>query len=138
MRLPWFRFRRVPWGTVYLLQSRKDASLFKVGFTKRKVIERREELNRVADDDMKVVTTITMPWARKCETLLLRRLRRNPFRKRDRRGTEWFRLKQNEDIHRISRKMEKAAGRIELIAKIQFSWPSEKTKRVFHSSQTGG
>lgn len=138
MRIPWFRFSRVPWGTVYLLQSRKDASLFKVGFTKRKVIERRAELNRVAGDDMKVVTTITMPWARKCETLVLRRLRRNPFRKGDKRGTEWFRLRSKEEINRISRKLERAAKWVEWVAKVQCSWPRNKASVIFHANQTGG
>lgn len=129
--IPWFRFSRVPWGTVYLLRSNTEEGLFKVGFTKRKVIKRRAELNRVAGDDMKIVATVTMPWARKCETLILRRIRRNPFRRRDRRGTEWFWLRPGEDVQQISKKLEKAANRIELIAKLKLSWPRQCEKKHF-------
>ncbi len=115
------------------MQSRNEPDLFKVGFTKRKTIERRAELNRVAGDDMKIVFTISMPWARKSEALALRRLRRNPFRKRDKRGTEWFRLRSGEDIQKIAGGIEAASGRIELIAKIKFSWPKGFEKRIFRA-----
>lgn len=129
--IPWLRFSRVPWGTVYLLQSRNEPRLFKVGFTKRRTKDRRAELNRVAGDDMKIVSTVSLPWARNCEALVLRRLRRNPFRKRDRRGTEWFWLFATEDIHRIADRLEAASSHIEVIAKLKFSWPRGATKRVF-------
>jgi len=132
--IPWFRFSRVPRGTVYLMQSRNEPDLFKVGFTKRKTIERRAELNRVAGDNMKIVFTVSMPWARKSEALALRRLRRNPFRKRDKRGTEWFRLQPGEDIQKIAGGIEAASNRIELLAKIKFSWPKRIEKRVFRAS----
>ncbi len=49
------------------MRSQNEPGLFKVGYTKRKTIERRAELNRVAGDNMKIVTTVTMPWARQCE-----------------------------------------------------------------------
>ena len=127
--IPYFRFSRCPWGTVYLMQSRRDQTLFKVGFTGRKTFERRAELNRVAGDDMKIVMTVTMPWARKCETLMLRRLRRHLFRKRERRGTEWFRRR--ETIDHIAIGLERAAWNIEFIARWKFSWPKECKARVF-------
>lgn len=73
--IPFLRFNRAPSGTVYLMQSRGNPRLFKVGFTKRKTKERRFELNRVAGDDMAIVATVQLPWARACEALLLRRLR---------------------------------------------------------------
>lgn len=129
--IPYFRFSRSPWGTVYLMQSRKDQTLFKVGFTGRKTIARRAELNRVAGDDMKIVMAVTMPWARKCESLMLRRLRRNLFRKRDWRGTEWFRLRRKETIDHIAIRLERAAQRIQTIARLKFSWPKEAKPRIF-------
>ena len=131
--IPWFRFNRAPWGTVYLMQSKRNTRLFKVGYTKRKTITRRAELNRVADDDMKIVATVQMPWAIKCESLLLRRLRRSPFRRRDRRGTEWFYLGPMEDISNIERKLARAAGNIELVSKLKFSWPKDAETRHFKS-----
>ena len=129
--VPWFRFSRAPWGTVYLMQSRRTPDLFKVGFTRRLTKDRRAELNRVAGDDLRIVATVSMPWAIRCEALVLRRLRRNMFRKRDRRGTEWFWLKPHEDIQDIADRLDKAADRIELIAKLKFSWPKRSKRRVF-------
>lgn len=132
--IPWFRFSRAPWGTVYLMQSRNQPRLFKVGYTKRKTKDRRAELNRVAGDDMKIIATIQTPWATKCESLLLRRLRRNPFRKRDRRGTEWFHLGKNEDIAGIVKKLKRASAHIEVFARIKFSWPKNSRRKFFEAS----
>ena len=131
--ISWFRFNRAPWGTVYLMQSRHNPQLFKVGYTRRQTITRRAELNRVADDDMKIVATVQMPWAIKCEALLLKRLRRNPFRRRDRRGTEWFYLGPMEDISNIERKLTRAADHIEILYKIKLSWPTGAEIRHFKS-----
>ncbi|MEP2628230.1 MAG: GIY-YIG nuclease family protein [Hyphomicrobiales bacterium] len=131
--IPWLRFSRVPRGTVYLMQSRKEPDLFKVGFTKRLTKDRRAELNRVAQDDMKIVSTVSMPWARKCEALVLERLRRNMFRKRDRRGTEWFWLRSGETIGDVHNSIGKAARRIELISRWKLSWPKQAEPRWFHS-----
>jgi len=129
----WFRFSRVPYGTVYLMQSARDRRLFKVGFTKRKTIERRAELDRVAGDNMKIVATVSMPWGRACETDVLRRLRANPFRKRDRRGTEWFWLGKNENIDAIEKRLNRSADRIARRAKFQLSWPKAATVRRFRA-----
>ena len=74
--IPWLRRRKVPYGTVYLMQARATPRLFKVGFTKRRTKDRRTELNRVASDDLAIVYTVSLPWARACETLIFRRLRR--------------------------------------------------------------
>lgn len=133
--IPWLRFSRCPRGTVYLMQSRNQPDLFKVGFTKRKTKERRSELNRVAGDDMKIISTVSMPWARKCEALTLKRLKRNLWRKRDRRGTEWFHLRPGEHIQDISAKIEKAANQIELIAKLKLSWPKNVKQKSFAATQ---
>ena len=116
------------------MQSRGQPELFKVGFTKRKTVTRRQELNRVAGDDLKIVMAISMPWARKCEALALKRLRRNPFRKRDRRGTEWFWLRPGESIDDISRRIHKSSERIEFVASWKLSWPKQMRKRVFQAN----
>lgn len=131
--VPFLRFNRCPRGTVYLMQSRIKPQLFKVGFTARKTIERRAELNRVAGDDMVIIATVSMPWARQCEALILRRLRRDWFRKRDRRGTEWFWLRRSESIEHIVARLEKSSRRIEHIAKLKLSWPKNTTRRHFRS-----
>ncbi|MEM8777067.1 MAG: GIY-YIG nuclease family protein [Pseudomonadota bacterium] len=134
--IPWFRNRRAPRGTVYLLSSRQQPRLFKVGFTKRLVKERRAELNRVAGDNMAVVYTVSLPWARACETLILRRLRRHPFRHGDRRGTEWFWLTRYENIQSIIDKLEAAALATRRIARWRLSWPKGgEIKRFFATSR---
>ena len=104
------------------------------GRLQRKTVTRRQELNRVAGDDMKIVMAVSMPWARKYESLLLRRLRRNPFSKRDRRRTEWFWSRPGESIDDISRHIHKASERIELVASWKWSWPKNRQKRVFQAN----
>ena len=39
-RIPSFRFWKAPIGTVYLVHSRDEPRLFKVGFTSRKTVAR--------------------------------------------------------------------------------------------------
>lgn len=134
--IPWFRFGRVGRGTVYLMQSRDMPDLYKVGFTKRKTTTRRAEINRVSGDDMRIVATVAMPLALKCEALVLRRLRRNPLRKRDRRGTEWFYLRPREEIQDIADRIERAADRVELIARLKCSWPKGVKRRVWRLVST--
>lgn len=138
--IPWFRFSRAPWGTVYLLQSRQSVGLYKVGFTRRKTTTRRAELNRGSGEDMAVVATVSMPWALKCEALVLRRLRRNPFRRRDHRGTEWFWLGSSENITHIIKRIESAAVYVEFVAKCKLSWPKgvQKKKFLAQAKQLGG
>jgi len=97
----WLRFGSVPWGTVYLMQARNQPDLFKVGFTKRRTIERRSELNRVASDDLKIV------W----------------FRKGNPRGSEWFKLRKKESIANICAQVEREARQTKRKAKFKLSWP---------------
>lgn len=115
------------------MQCRRDPSLFKVGYTARKTVNRRAEINRVAGDDMRIVQTVTMPWAYSCEGLVLCRIRREWFRRRDRRGTEWFRLKRGENIDQVARKIRRCADRTVLVAKLKRSWPPDTTPIVFRS-----
>ena len=115
------------------MQSRSEPRLFKVGYTKRRTKDRRSELNRVAGDDMAIVATVQLPWARACETLLLRRLRSNPFRRRDKRGTEWFWLGRREDIANIEIKMERTAKAIRRMAWLRLSWPTGAKIRTFRA-----
>ena len=131
--IPPFRFNRAPYGTVYLMQSRSQPRLFKVGYTTRRTKDRRSELNRVAGDDMAIVATVQLPWARACETLLLRRLRFNPLRRGDRRGTEWFWLGRREDISKIEIEMERTAKAIRRMAWLRLSWPSGASIKTFRA-----
>ncbi len=118
------------------MQSRQNPDLFKVGFTTRKTTERRAELNRFSGKDMKIVSTVSMPWARKCEALLLRRLRRNPFRKRSHLGTEWFHLRPKETIEDIATNLFRSSQRIMLISKLKLSWPKGVLPRKFKALGT--
>lgn len=124
-RIPSFRFWTAPMGTAYLVQSRGEPWLFKVGLTTCKTTERRSELNRVAGDDMRIVQTVQLPWAAHCEATLLRRLRLNPLRRRDRRGTEWFSFGKKEPIDKIAVKLRAAARYTKLIARLNLSWPKD-------------
>ena len=132
--VPWFRRRGTGWGTVYLMRSRKRPGLFKVGFTTRRTKDRRAELNRVGRDDMKIVLTATMPLARSCERVLLRRLRGGmPGRKRDRRGTEWFWLRRREEIGDIAVLLLDTALAVRRVGRCKGSWPAGKEIRIFNA-----
>ena len=132
--IPWLRWRGTGWGTVYLMQSRKRPGLFKVGFTRRRTKDRRTELNRVGRDDMKIVYTVSMPLARQCERVMLRRLRRGFFRRRgDRRGTEWFWLRKSERIEDIAALLDDTSHTVRRIGKLKFSWPAGAEIRVFNA-----
>jgi len=48
--------------------------IFKVGLTTRKTITRRAELNRNSGHHMKIVATVSLPWARVCEARVLKGL----------------------------------------------------------------
>lgn len=136
--IPWLWRRKVPYGTVYLMQARATPRLFKVGFTKRRTKDRRTELNRVASDDLAIVYTVSLPWARACETLILRRLRWNPFRRGDRRGTEWFWLRKRETIEAIIAKLDRAARDTRRMARWRWSWPRGAEIKTFRANRQGG
>lgn len=132
--IPWWRFSRAPRGTVYLVQSELKHALYKVGFTTRRTIDRRAELNRHAAQPMRIVATVSMPWARQCEASVLRGLRRNPFRLRHPLGSEWFVLGRFETIQSIADRIERVSRQIELIAKAKLSWPKGAARNVFRSA----
>ena len=132
-KIPWLRRRGIGRGTVYLMQSRRRPDLFKIGFTTRRTKDRRTELNRVGQDDMKIVFTVAMPWARHCESAMLRQLRRTPFRKRDRRGTEWFWLRKGERIHDIAARLHDTAHTVRRVSRLKLSWPTEGGIRTFNA-----
>ena len=132
--IPWLRRRGTGWGTVYLMQSRKRPGLFKVGFTQRRTKDRRTELNRVDRDDVRIVFTVSMPLARQCERIMLRRLRRGLFRRRgDRRGTEWFWLRKGERIDDIAALLNDTAHTIRRVGRFKLSWPAGKEIRIFNA-----
>ncbi len=130
--VPWFRWRGTGWGTVYLMHARRRPGLFKVGFTTRRTKDRRAELNRVGGDDMKIVYTVTMPLARSCERVLLRRLRGGWVRRRrDRRGTEWFWLRRREKIGDIAALLHDTAQAVQRVGKCKGSWPRGRDIKIF-------
>ena len=130
--IPWLRWSGVGWGTVYLMQSRKRPSLFKVGFTRRRTKDRRAELNRVGGDDMAILFTVTMPLARHCERAMLRRLRGGLVRRKgDRRGTEWFRLRKGESIAEIATLLLRTAQTVRRVGTLKLSWPAGAQIRIF-------
>ena len=124
-RIGWFDFRAAP-GTVYLMQPDNDPTLFKLGFTTRRTLERRRELQRRGDGRLRIVCSVTMPHAYVLEQRLLRRMRGGWrfFRRRSSpRGTEWFHLRRRETIADIQTMMEREARRVRRAARLRFSWP---------------
>jgi len=124
-KIGWFNFK-APTGTVYLMQPDNEPRLFKLGYTSRRTLERRRELQRPGDGRLRIVCSVTMPHAYVLEQRLLRRMRRGwrLFRRRSSpRGTEWFYLRRGEQISDIQELMEREARRVRLSAGIRFSWP---------------
>lgn len=134
-KIPWFTLRSGPWGTVYLMQSVQKPRIFKVGLTTRKTITRRAELNRNSGHQMKIVATVSLPWARVCEARVLKGLRRNPLRKGLPFGTEWFELLPWEDIKDIDARLQAAAARTKLIAHLRLSWSNGDDVQYFLASR---
>ena len=130
--VPWLRWRGTGRGTVYLMHARRRPGLFKVGFTTRRTKDRRAELNRVGQDDMRIVCTVTMPLARSCERVLLHRLRGGWVRRRrDRRGTEWFWLRRGEEIGDIAALLHDTAQAVRRVGKCKLSWPRGREIKTF-------
>lgn len=113
--------------------SRLHPRLFKVGFTKRRTKDRRSELNRVAGDDMKIVMTVTMPWAAFLERAVLKVLRRSRFCRADRRGTEWFELNTPDGISKVEKLLKTKSSSIHRSARFRLSWPKNVEPRFFYS-----
>lgn len=136
-RIGWFRFKAAT-GTVYLMQPDNDPTLFKLGFTSRRTLERRRELQRPGDGKLRIVCSVTMPHAYVLEQRLLRRMRRGWrfFRRRSSpRGTEWFHLRRGEKISDIQALMEQEARRVRLAAAVRFSWPLRGKIMLFEASR---
>lgn len=137
-KIGWFNFK-APTGTVYLMQPDNEPRLFKLGYTSRRTLERRRELQRPGDGRLRIVCSVTMPHAYVLEQRLLRRMRRGwrLFRRRSSpRGTEWFYLWRGEQISDIQRMMEREARRVRLAAGIRFSWPLRGRIMLFEAGRT--
>jgi len=136
-RIGWFHFKATT-GTVYLMQPDNDPGLFKLGYTSRRTLERRRELQRPGDGKLRIVCSVTMPHAYALEQRLLRRMRRGWrfFRRRSSpRGTEWFYLRRGEDISDIQAQMEREARRVRRAAFLRFSWPLRGRITLFEGSR---
>lgn len=137
-RIGWFNFR-APTGTVYLMQPDNDARLFKLGYTSRRTLERRRELQRAGDGRLRIVCSVTMPHAYALEQRLLRRMRGGWrfFRRRSSpRGTEWFYLRRGEAISDIQTLMDREARRVRFAAVVRLSWPLWGRITVFEARHT--
>jgi hypothetical protein len=130
-KLPWGRARSAPYGTVYLMQDKHQPRLIKVGYTKRRTIDRRAELNRVAGDDMRIRMTLSMPWAAQVEQKALRHLRRKRRLKSDHRGTEWFWLPDTDALSDIETILTNTATKIQKTARLKLSWPKNTQIKMF-------
>lgn len=134
-RIGWF-MRRPGWGTVYLMAPESDPTLFKIGFTRRRTVDRRRELQRPEDGKLRIVCTITMPHAYLLEQRLLAKMRGGwrIFRRRaNPRGTEWFHLRRGETLAQVEALMEFEARRLRLAAGLRFSWPWSGRIRHFRA-----
>ncbi|WP_445327200.1 GIY-YIG nuclease family protein [Yoonia sp. GPGPB17] len=131
--IPWFRTRG--WGTVYLLQSRSEPALFKVGFTQRKTDTRRNELKGLVDGGLRIVFTVSMPHAYVTEQRTLKGLAGRWFGRRDRRGTEWFILRRRETIEDIAARILRTANEVQFEARLKLSWGGSSKIRTFATKQ---
>ena len=127
--VPWFRTRG--WGTVYLLQSKSEPALFKVGFTQRRTHTRRNELKGMVNGGLRIVFTVSMPHAYVTEQKTLKRLAGRWFGRRDRRGTEWFVLRRTETIDDIVHRILRSAKEVQFEAWLKFSWGNNSKLRTF-------
>ncbi len=131
--IPCFRTRG--WGTVYLLQSRSEPDLFKVGFTQRKTNTRRNELKGLVDGGLRIVFTVSMPHAYVTEHRTLKGLAGRWFGRRDRRGTEWFILRRRETMDDIAARILRTAIEVRFEARLKFSWGGDSKIRTFATKQ---
>ena len=127
--IPWFS--RSGWGTVYLMQSREDPRLFKVGYTRRRTKDRRAELQAKVYGELDIIYGLSMPHAYHAEQRTLRGLRLRWFGGGDRRGTEWFRLRRNETMEDIKARIATAADQVRREAKFKLSWAKDTQIRIF-------
>ena len=102
-------------------------------FTERRTKDRRSELKGKVGGRLNVFYTLSMPNAYFTEQLVLRRLRRRLFGRRDRRATEWFRLRKKETMSDVVDQIHKAACCIRLVSKMKLSWPSGQDFVVYKS-----
>lgn len=128
--VPWFRASG--YGTIYLMQSMDDPRLIKIGFTQRRTMDRRAELEEDAGGRLKIVYTLSMPHAYQVEQRVLSSMRKRFFGRGDIRGTEWFRMRPWDSLEGIKRRMSKAALHIRFVAVWKLAWPFMGDIRVFN------
>jgi hypothetical protein len=119
-------------------RTEKGSSLFKVGFTTRKTIDRRAELNRTAQRHMWIMASVSMPYARACETRLLRKLAKDKHRQRDHRGTEWFHLRPGEHIDDIAKRLVRASRWVEIRMRLSIAWPISGKRKIWRANRRHG
>ncbi|WP_207100908.1 GIY-YIG nuclease family protein [Paracoccus shandongensis] len=131
LKVRWFR-RAVPWGTVYLTCDERYPQRIKIGFTQRKMTERRRELARGFEKRLLIVQTIQMPHAHCLESRCLKsatRLADRDFAK----SSEWFVLGDGFTLDDVAQTMLDNARRLRREARWKLAWPSQGRVTVFDS-----
>ncbi len=129
-RIRWFR-RHVRSGTVYLLVSRHNPALFKIGFTERLTKDTRRELERSSGEPQSIVFAISMPWACACEQRLHWYYSHRSGGRARSSDTKWYRLRVWESLPRVRQKMLRIAALTALEAWLKLSWPKGTQIRSF-------
>lgn len=125
-RVGWFRKPRNR-PAVYVMQSLADRSLFKVGYTSRKVETRKAEIERT-HGPVRILLRVRMPHAYAAEMRAHRTLPRK-FGVRAL-GGEWYRCA---SAPRILRLVLRCARGTRRSAKLRFSWPHDNDISIWRS-----
>ena len=114
------------WGAVYVLQSRKKPSVFKVGVTRRPVSLRRKEIvkSMSGGHQLKILMVLEAPQARAIEHVMHRRLRRHRYSDRHHKGREWFLLSGVRRKRRIEHLLRASASDVRRLARRKRCWPT--------------
>ena len=97
-------------GTVYVLQDIRSPTIYKIGFTRRSVNTRRNEIERdmTQNRQLRIVFSVKVPHAEAVEMVTHRRLKRFQYRSRRCKGREWFRVPGRNGIAYVKANIEKS------------------------------
>lgn len=125
-RVRWFRKPRNR-PAVYVMRSLSDPSLFKVGYTARRIETRKAEIERVRGP-VSIVMRVRMPHAYAAEMLCHRRLSAKMGVKAL--GNEWYRCRSEDKILRCVRS---SVYKTRRSAKMRFSWPHDNDISIWRN-----
>lgn len=121
------------WGTVYVLQDKRWPGIYKVGFTSRRIADRKAEIVRemTADRDLRLIFAIDMMHAKQVETVAHRRLRKFRAPKtRHHTGREWFLLTGMNRDDRVIQTVLRSAGDVRYRARRVGRWSYQDQLRA--------